>query len=427
MLYGTENPSLFSANKNIPPQNLKKIYRTFCWCSGARIHLLNSCPTDFNKFFGIGIIVCLTGLMASISGGYALFTVFDNIVTAIIFGLLWGVLIFFIDWYIVSSLRKENKIKKELLTASPRILLAIMISVIISKPLELKLFQKEIDQQIENLKRDKENTYLQKVDKNFAELLVLQQNNKQLQDEINTLTETRSKLYDSIIAEAEGRSVTNKIGKGPVFKEKRTEFDQIDGDLRELRIKNANLIFENNSRIKELKKNRDQQVVKGNVLTENYNGFLARLEAFGQLCQQNKTINITNWFIILLFIIIETCPMIVKLISDRGVYDELFELEEQRQIAEISGHRRNIRIEFENKFELSDYISKMKQDSAREVNKKFIDDVTEANNEINSLKVKKWKTNEYSFSESDTKKFIEPVNTVFEDSSKDITQDNYVI
>ena len=57
-------------------------------------------------------------------------------------------MIFNLDRYIVSSMRKEGKTAKELLIATPRILLAILISVVIAKPLELKIFEKEIEPEL---------------------------------------------------------------------------------------------------------------------------------------------------------------------------------------------------------------------------------------------------------------------------------------
>ena len=60
------------------PLKLSKIYRFFCWCSGARLYLLKDCPTDYNKFFGIGAVVVFTGIIATVSGAYALYTIFES-------------------------------------------------------------------------------------------------------------------------------------------------------------------------------------------------------------------------------------------------------------------------------------------------------------------------------------------------------------
>src|SRR5688572_1281492 len=123
---------------------MQKVISFFRFCSGADTDLLKKCPSETAKYTGIGATVFFTGVFAFLSASYALYTVFDNVLSAIIFGIVWGLMIFNLDRYIVSSMRKEGKTGKELMAASPRIILAIIISIVIAKPLELKIFEKEI-------------------------------------------------------------------------------------------------------------------------------------------------------------------------------------------------------------------------------------------------------------------------------------------
>ncbi len=123
------------------------LQRFFILCSGADSAILSSCsPGEQNKYAGIGATVFFTAVMAFIAASYALYTVFDNVYTAIFFGLIWGLLIFNLDRFIVSTIKKRNSFKSELLQAAPRIVLAVIIAVVISKPLEMKIFEKEINQ-----------------------------------------------------------------------------------------------------------------------------------------------------------------------------------------------------------------------------------------------------------------------------------------
>ena len=62
------------------------------------------------------------------------------------FGLIWGLLIFNLDRFIVSTIKKNDSKWKEFLQAFPRLILAMIIAIVISKPLELKIFEKEINQ-----------------------------------------------------------------------------------------------------------------------------------------------------------------------------------------------------------------------------------------------------------------------------------------
>src|SRR5690606_41337233 len=89
----------------------------FILCSGADSRLLNTCsPGEQNKYAGIGATVFFTAIMACIASSYALFTVFNNLLIAIFFGCIWGLLIFNLDRFIVSTLKKrseERRVGKE--------------------------------------------------------------------------------------------------------------------------------------------------------------------------------------------------------------------------------------------------------------------------------------------------------------------------
>jgi hypothetical protein len=45
---------------------------------------------------------------ATLSASYAMYTVFENEFTAVGFGILWGLMIFNLDRYIVSSIKKQE-------------------------------------------------------------------------------------------------------------------------------------------------------------------------------------------------------------------------------------------------------------------------------------------------------------------------------
>ena len=123
------------------------LQKFFILCSGADAKILQDCSQgERNKYAGIGATVFFTAVMAFIASSYALFTVFDNLYTAVFFGFIWGLLIFNLDRFIVSTIKKRDKFSTELIQATPRIILAIIIAIVISKPLEMKIFEKEINQ-----------------------------------------------------------------------------------------------------------------------------------------------------------------------------------------------------------------------------------------------------------------------------------------
>lgn len=95
----------------------------FILCSGSDTDILDSCSIgEQNKYAGIGATVFFTAVMAAIAASYALYTVFDNYFTAIVFGLIWGLLIFNLDRFIVSTIKKRNSFLDEFIQATPRII-----------------------------------------------------------------------------------------------------------------------------------------------------------------------------------------------------------------------------------------------------------------------------------------------------------------
>jgi hypothetical protein len=77
-------------------------------CSGGNIHILRKTPSEWNKFSGIGGIVLFTAVFATLSASYAMFTVFEDVWISAGFGILWGLMIFNLDRYIVSSIKKTG-------------------------------------------------------------------------------------------------------------------------------------------------------------------------------------------------------------------------------------------------------------------------------------------------------------------------------
>ncbi len=385
----------FDNNTQIPHKyHLSFIYRFFCWCSGARLYLLSSCPTDYNKYFGIGIIVFLTGVMASITGSYALFVIFNSLPVSIVFGIFWGILIFFLDWFIVASLKKENRIVSELLFSIPRIILAILLAIVIARPLELKLFEKEINGMLQNIQSENTVEYNQLVDKEFENISLLKEENSQLKSEIQKKEENRRLLFDLMIAEAEGRSPTLKVGKGSVFKEKKAEYDKADLDLNEVKLKYNQQIESNLQVISKLEEKKQLQIDKSKSEIKQADGLLARFEAIAVLSEKNVTIRYASWFIFILFILIEASPILVKLLSSRGPYDELLEKEEYEKLIEYKKQKIKAKVLANNYIELLKQKDELQTEAEKRNNESLIKELEIAKDEINRVFIGKWKQKE---------------------------------
>lgn len=306
---------------------MEKLKQFFWLCSGAHNELLKKCPTESSKYVGIGATVFFTGIFAAIACAYALYTVFDNVWTSIAFGIVWGLMIFNLDRYIVSSMRKEGNVKKELLTAFPRIILAVLISLIIAKPLEMKIFSKEIQGELTIMEQQTRTAQESEIRMRY------QQEQERLNNEIAVLkkeiadkTIKRDELMKLAQEEADGTGGTKKRNAGPIYKIKKADADRVDHELAELTKQNESLIRE---KVTALSTNDSLVAAEINALEkQRLDGPAARMEALSRLTEKSAAIALANWFIILLFIAVETAPVFVKLISPQGPYDHLLKIEE---------------------------------------------------------------------------------------------------
>lgn len=318
------NQYLLRSNTLQSNQDIIMIQRFFIFCSGADTAILETCsPGERNKYAGIGATVFFTALMAWIASSYALYTVFDNLYAATFFGLLWGLLIFNLDRYIVSTIKKRERFGSELLQAAPRILLAVIIAIVISKPLEMKIFEKEINQVLLEQKNELTLANKEQIALQYnPTVLTLNQNIQELKNEIATKEATTNALYDTYIAEAEGRQGTLLLGKGPVYEEKREKHDAALLELQQLKTANTQKIAAIETQIANLQTDYDKAVSDSQPIIDGFDGLMARINALGELPW------LPSFFIFLLFLAIETAPIIAKLLSPKGAYDLKLQEEE---------------------------------------------------------------------------------------------------
>jgi hypothetical protein len=314
---------------------MRKINDFFWFCSGAHVDTLKRFPTEHNKYVGIGATIFFTALFAALSGGYAMYFVFAgnpiSIVLAFLFGLLWGLAIFNMDRYIVSSISKTGSTNSQILQATPRILLAIVIGIVISRPLELKIFDKEISQKLKtsylNGQRSKIDT-LNNVfnNKYVSELQKIADLKTERDSLINDINRSRYVLNQELFGDKSNQT-SGKVGYGTYAKQKEAVLNQKVQRLDAVRAEMAQLETFVLKR-KELEGITTERMFSGKQLDSlaNVAGFADRNWALGQL--SFNTDGSRDWgtymaiaFIGFLFILFECLPVFVKLMSPIGPYD----------------------------------------------------------------------------------------------------------
>jgi hypothetical protein len=295
--------------------------RNFLWmCSGADLATLKRAPTEANKFAGIGGTILFTAILAFLSSAYAIYTVFDSYFAAIGFGLVWGLMIFNLDRYIVSSMKNKDNFWSDFFVASPRVVIAILLAIVISKPLELKIFEKEINAELITMEQEVFKAQEDQLKARYvAEMNGHAEAIERLKSEIANQEVIKNDLMAEALKEADGTGGSGIRNMGPIYRAKKLEADKAEAAYMNVLNTNNGLINEHVAAYNELLAR--QQAEIESLPRGRYNGFAARIDALGRLTAKSQAIALANLFIILLFIAIETAPIMVKLISYRSPYD----------------------------------------------------------------------------------------------------------
>lgn len=314
-------------NEKPEQREINMISKVFIFCAAADTELLKQCPqSEVNKYIGVGATVVSTGLLASLSGGYAIYTAFNSVGVAFALGVFWGLLVFNLDRFIVSTMKKSKNKTKELIQITPRLLLAILLSLVISAPLELKIFEEEINEALYYSgakKVDRLDALFQaRIDAKSARI-------DALRSQLEEKREVRDQYYREYVCECDGTCGTGQKGRGTECERKEQKYQKTVEEYSELKI---GLDAEINQIKLEKEQLAKQNTIERAALSGSIaDGLLVRLDALNKLPFGPQIA------IILLLIAIEIAPILVKLLSPYGPYDHLLRtIEYQFEIDEIT-------------------------------------------------------------------------------------------
>lgn len=322
--------------ENKDSQSVSSFTRFFWWCSGEIMGILEKLPSEKNKYVGIGAAIFATGVLATLSGILAFNTVFNSLKLAIPLGIFYGMLIFNLDRFVTSSMKKPgseeeeylpfekvwNNFYNQWLPAIPRILIAILIGITISKPLELELFRPEVEKELKVVEKQELKRIKKGIEDSYAQLQLKKEEVKDLKMEIAELEAETREVESAFVGEADGTTGTGLKGYEDVAKIKENRFNRI-------KTENDKKIDRKYEKIKRL----EDDILLSNKKLETeklaaeekakIHGFLDKIKALSSLInlEENHAMKATNYLIVFLIILIETAPVFVKLISSRGPYD----------------------------------------------------------------------------------------------------------
>lgn len=384
------------------------------FCGGANVRFLHEhCPNERHKFYPIGLGVIITASLGFISMMFATHSIFgaDNFGTEIVlilFSLFWGFAIFTIDWGLIKTMRKrkggeELSAWEKIKSAIPvifRLAVAIIISYSISRPLEVKIYEKRLKAQIE---KDRQAFVTRENEKKKAEIeeynqrlygaqsrdssLVIQKNSGNQSAYYKTLiTEQKSKYTeiqdkkkvisarsadaaaiknsgnsyyrdpitdelkwrsgprqrytnlvntiipqlrnDQIVLQRSFDSLSTKIKyeDSVYFADLKTRVDQAQDEV-------TNIISERDS-IDIKNQESQEEIIRRSYISfdSTHPGLITQLESLHNFEQtpEGKSASGVRIILLLLIICIDTAPIVIKLLTKRGVYEDMQEADDER-------------------------------------------------------------------------------------------------
>ncbi|MEV8510757.1 DUF4407 domain-containing protein [Dactylosporangium sp. NPDC051484] len=343
------------------------------WLSGADLDTLARAPRERRKFIGVGGIVLTTAVLATVSSSFALtMGARAPLYAAILFGLLWGLAIMNLDRWLVTATQRRPKWWQNLLTALPRVAMALVIGAVISTPLVLWLFQPEIDAQLNTIHQRKLDQHQQSLlnDARFKEIPVLQERItknqaiadgktsaveedatiKDLQKQYNELNTKYEAAQKEATCEFDGSCGSHTYGGGPAYQQKKAVAEDLKqqrdsagakldaarkgaSDQQAQSVSNARTTAKDSvtrdqeelGRLQQQKKADEDQF---NRDTANDTGLLARMEALSELTGKNSTLQLSYLMLLLFITTVEVLPVVVKFLINLApatAYDTILE------------------------------------------------------------------------------------------------------
>lgn len=438
------------------------IFNEFFWiCSGANRSILRQCPSEYSKYFGIGGTIFFTAAMATLSGGYAFYTVFNSQSLAVVFGIFWGALIFNLDRFIVNTMYTDGQVsisRREFFSGLPRIVIAIFLGIVISTPLELKIFEDEINVTIREMASKRKDEYIAKDQARIDSLKmrkdyiserplsyqderitsnestnILITNRKEKTSEYNQKEQEARRVYGQISSlEQQMRTTSDSTSRRRLIRlisNLRNNYNTLLTEARQLRrdisTLNGQLSAQDETSNELMAKAREArekelEIIQNEIDTlqsrfgtkssaynemidKEFGGFQAHMLAFSKMKDENPSTYLTSLFIMLLFIIIETVPTLFKMMVAKGPYDDLLAAENRR----LSQNARKAVMDIDTSLSIYSDKNAERREIEKSLNHEILEKLSNTQSELMNTAIEKWREDELKKIEANPYEYIQ--------------------
>lgn len=383
------------STENAESQHISWVNEFLWTCAGVNKAVLRQCPSDYAKYAGIGGTILFTALMATLSGGYAMSYVFKDAWISIGFGIFWGLLIFNLDRFIVNTMYSDGKHTiswGEIRSGLPRIIMAIFLGIVISTPLEMKIFSDQITARvaIDNGKREKDAResyqYLyDELDKYEEELHKISEDKQKLETNLQNAQEE----YDKEVIGNNGHR-----GDGPIAKALYKHVEECKASIARFDASKTSDIERLNNDIARVK-NTIRIQEEQNKKDASNNGFAVRYQAFEEVTSwsnpETRPLAIVSLMITLLFVIIETAPTFFKMMMEDGPYDHLLNAEKHRVKVMSDKRISDVNDEINTAVRISTMKNEKRLEAETIANQDILEKIARAQAELLETAIARWK------------------------------------
>ncbi|MFS4445390.1 DUF4407 domain-containing protein [Maribacter sp. 2307UL18-2] len=311
-----------------------RVMRLLWKAAGSDGYILKrSTYSDQVKYACLGGIVVATGFMAAVAGGYAIYTIFEpkgsaldggthtqTAIMATIFGVIWGLIIFNIDRFIVAATGKGDGTEAitwgEFVNSVPRIIMGLVIAITISKPMEIRMFKSEIDAELHQAQLEKRKVYEEKTKVNYeGRFELIEKDLQKIEEERDDVVERVKLAEKEYTDQLQGRAGAG-AGDGPLARALKQQMDKVERDLDGYDLAHRGELERLNGEKIQLTEELDNELAKNEVVANGLDGLLERIKLAHKIAGTWIT-----FFITLLFVVIELTPIFFKMMLIKSPYD----------------------------------------------------------------------------------------------------------
>jgi hypothetical protein len=348
--------------------------------AGARTDILAVAPGARTRFVALGGVLLSTGGLAVLSASFAVHMALGVWwPLAVVIGLGWGAVVVNLDRMLLVGMAHDASLKRNLALAVPRVGLALVLGIVISTPLTLQVFHREIDSEVVALQAEASDTYKHSLDtderfrglpalrtkvateqsiiasggRTDPGLAALRAQVDAAQAAYDQAQRTAQDLTARAQCELNGTCGTRRAGSGTAYQQAKAAADTQAGAVAA-----AKADLDAAMAASRTAEGRSAQQVRGTLGTDqaeltrltdeqtrlqaafdatnnNDGGILLRLQALSRLGDTNATLGAAHLMLSLLFISIEILPVLMKVllnVSPPTAYDQLAALRDRTDI-----------------------------------------------------------------------------------------------